>query len=391
MNTRSQPSLWAAAGLVALLLPAGVVLAQSDGRVPQFDSPAEGRAVPIDVSPPIAPAPGSESVVLPVPTSSPAVGTGLQVLAARFFRTDETSQASVLGFGAGYYTSDTWFTGVGGLLNLSDGRWRLSGGIGYIQANYDFYGVGTGAGGRDVPFPITQTGTGAFAKVERKVAEGWYVGAGYRYLDSEISLRGSAPNYPAIEAVLREGVRLVSSGPTLSATYDTRDLNTNPSSGSYVSAEAILATQTLFDSDEDYQRVDITANHYIPLSEKYTLAGRLALCRASENTPFFDLCLFGTNSNLRGYTVGRYQDRSLFAVQTELRAQLRPRWGAVVFAGVGEVAPDFGEMNADDLLPAAGVGLRWMAAPENKVNISADLAWGKGEDMTFYLSIGEAF
>jgi outer membrane translocation and assembly module TamA len=115
------------------------------------------------------------------------------------------------------------------------------------------------------------------------------------------------------------------------------------------------------------------------------------LCRASENTPFFDLCLFGTNSNLRGYTVGRYQDRSLFAVQTELRAQLRPRWGAVVFAGVGEVAPDFGEMNADDLLPAAGVGLRWMAAPENKVNISADLAWGKGEDMTFYLSIGEAF
>jgi hypothetical protein len=48
-------------------------------------------------------------------------------------------------------------------------------------------------------------------------------------------------------------------------------------------------------------------------------------------------------------------------------------------------------MNSGNLLPAGGFGVRWMAAPQNKVNIRADLAWGKGEDALFYLSIGEAF
>jgi hypothetical protein len=32
-----------------------------------------------------------------------------------------------------------------------------------------------------------------------------------------------------------------------------------------------------------------------------------------------------------------------------------------------------------------------MAAAEHKVNIRADLAWGKDEEALFYLSIGEAF
>jgi len=32
-----------------------------------------------------------------------------------------------------------------------------------------------------------------------------------------------------------------------------------------------------------------------------------------------------------------------------------------------------------------------LAAPENKVNISADLAWGKAGATAFYLYVGEAF
>jgi hypothetical protein len=62
-----------------------------------------------------------------------------------------------------------------------------------------------------------------------------------------------------------------------------------------------------------------------------------------------------------------------------------------VFAGVGQVAPSFGDMNSDSLLPSGGFGIRWMAAPKNKVNVRADVAWGKYEDALFYLSVGEAF
>jgi outer membrane translocation and assembly module TamA len=63
----------------------------------------------------------------------------------------------------------------------------------------------------------------------------------------------------------------------------------------------------------------------------------------------------------------------------------------VAFAGVGQVAADFDDMNSSNWLPGGGVGVRWMAAPENKVNIRADVAWGEGEGTLFYLAIGEAF
>ena len=41
-------------------------------------------------------------------------------------------------------------------------------------------------------------------------------------------------------------------------------------------------------------------------------------------------------------------------------------------------------------MPAAGVGLRWVAAPRNNLSLRIDAAWGRGED-EFYISIGEAF
>jgi outer membrane protein assembly factor BamA len=345
----------------------------------------------MDVTPPVAPeGDDAEWVLLPVPDSNPTIGTGLRLMAARFFRTDPVSQPSVLGAAAGYYTSDTWFAGAGGLLNLDEGRWQVTAGAGYFDANYDFYGIGSEAGGDGVAFPLRQSGTAAIVKVLRSVGAGWYLGAGYRYLDSNAGLRTSATGFPEIEQIVQDGANIVSSGPTLHASYDTRDLNTNPRSGSYIQIDAIFPTKSV-GSDVAYQRVQLRANHYRPLSESLTLAVRLSLCGASDGAPFFDLCLFGASNDLRGYATGRYQDRSMAAVQAELRKQFTPRWGGVVFAGVGEVAPSFGDMSGDDLLPAGGFGVRFMAAPDNRVNVSADIAWGKDGDTAFYLYVGEAF
>jgi len=95
-----------------------------------------------------------------------------------------------------------------------------------------------------------------------------------------------------------------------------------------------------------------------------------------------------SGADLRGYQTGTYRDRFLFAAQAEWRQRLSPRWGAVAFAGVGTVAPDFGRWG--ETLPSAGVGLRWVAAPKNNLSVRVDIAWGRG-DNEFYVSIGEAF
>ena len=51
--------------------------------------------------------------------------------------------------------------------------------------------------------------------------------------------------------------------------------------------------------------------------------------------------------------------------------------GMAAFAGVGEVARDLRDFNAQDLLPTVGAGLRFLVSKENRVNISIDYARGR--------------
>ena len=110
----------------------------------------------------------------------------------------------------------------------------------------------------------------------------------------------------------------------------------------------------------------------------------------SGDVPFFALSKFGRGPDLRGYEIGQFQDKQMLAAQAEYRLMLTKRFGVVGFAGVGEVVPSLGELNAGDLLPSVGAGLRYVIAPQNHVAIRLDGAWGR-EGGQFYLTVGEAF
>ena len=79
----------------------------------------------------------------------------------------------------------------------------------------------------------------------------------------------------------------------------------------------------------------------------------------------------------------------MYALQSEYRWQVNDKWILTGFAGFGEVASslsDFGE----DLLPAAGIGTRFVISKKHRVSLSADVA--VGDDGTeFYFGVGEAF
>ncbi len=62
----------------------------------------------------------------------------------------------------------------------------------------------------------------------------------------------------------------------------------------------------------------------------------------------------------------------------------------VAFAGIGQVAPSLKEFTSDNLLPSAGLGLRFRASEEERVNLSIDFAVGQDSD-AWYFRIGEAF
>ena len=54
----------------------------------------------------------------------------------------------------------------------------------------------------------------------------------------------------------------------------------------------------------------------------------------------------------RGYVLGQYMDRMMFAVQGENRRGLTEKFGVVTFAGDGEVASDVNGLNSDNPLPS---------------------------------------
>ncbi|HKU48293.1 MAG TPA: hypothetical protein VJQ58_15530, partial [Burkholderiales bacterium] len=113
-------------------------------------------------------------------------------------------------------------------------------------------------------------------------------------------------------------------------------------------------------------------------------------CRASERTPLFDLCLFGSGTDLRGYEAGRYRDKAMLAAQAEYRFPLAGRWGGVVFGGWGKVAPSFDEMDRQLDLPSVGAGVRWLASEKARVNLSIDLTRGR-DDTSLYVYVKESF
>lgn len=175
----------------------------------------------------------------------------------------------------------------------------------------------------------------------------------------------------------------------IEAAYDTRDRADAPSHGtegelSILFGRDWLGTTNAFNSYRGW------INHYVALPVNSVLALRLVGCSVDAGAPIWELCLYGINSDLRGYAGGRYRDRTMFATQTELRVPLMDRLATNLFAGVGTVAPSLSAMAAPELLPSAGVGLQCLVSTAYHLNVGSDVAWGKN-GAAFYLRLGQAF
>ena len=104
-------------------------------------------------------------------------------------------------------------------------------------------------------------------------------------------------------------------------------------SGTRATANSSRARATLADADVSfhdpavgdnfsYQVYTLSYNHYISLAANQVLALRAMAQFESGDVPFYALSKFGRGSDLRGYTVGQFQDDQMFAVQGEYRLEI---------------------------------------------------------------------
>jgi len=214
-----------------------------------------------------------------------------------------------------------------------------------------------------------------------------FVGPRYQYRKLTVALGGeSTPGGFEIPAI---DLTSTTAAIGVHVQRDLRDNNFYPRKGSLFDFKADFFAKPL-GSNRTYQTYSASYSGYHSISEKQVLAYRGSVCSVTETAPFFDLCLFGSNSNLRGYTAGEFQDRRMFATQVEFRHELPYRLGIVGFVGLGGVAPEWQKFQVKKLLPAAGVGLRFKLDKTNHINYRVDLGFGRNGH-TFSLSVTEAF
>jgi hypothetical protein len=94
---------------------------------------------------------------------------------------------------------------------------------------------------------------------------------------------------------------------------------------------------------------------------------------------------------MRGYFEGRYRDNIFATAQLEYRQYFWWRLSFVVFAGIGEVAPDLLSFRLRELKPSYGAGLRFLFNKEQRVNLRVDLGFGEDGNSGIYFGIEEAF
>lgn len=329
-------------------------------------------------------------VAAPIPIVNPTLGEGLGAIAMYLYKMDEGSQSSYTGVGGLSTNTESWGAGVAQALYLNEDAWKLKAGALYFDLNLDFFGIGNGAGDQGESVPVNQKGWGAGVKALRRLKGNWYAGLSYVYvrLESTFDLSDTAPGFPVElppEAELDSAV----AGLGLLAEYDTRDNQFNSYKGGLFEFSWSFANEAL-GSDFDFESVKAAYDLYRGVGKDKVIAARFMGCAAPGDAPYYALCKFGQGVDLRGYIGGQYRDAAMFATQAELRWRFWKRFGMVAFAGFGQVAESVSDFSRDNLLPSAGLGIRFMLSEEHRLNLSVDWARGKDSD-AWYFYVGESF
>jgi len=335
---------------------------------------------------------------MPIIITEPAVGFGAGVVAT-FFRESIREAASrktedgrlappdIYALGGAATENGTWLGMAGGMVNFDQGRYRWRGGVSRMSVNLDFFGIGRIPGRSPVSVPLQMEGTIYFGEGMRRVAKNIFVGPRFQYRRLSASLEGTPP--PGGFQIPPLDVRSNSAAIGMHLQRDLRDSTFYPTKGSLFDF-----TDDFFDqawgSRREYQTYKIGYNGFREIVPGQVFAYRLMGCSANGIVPFYDLCLYGFNSDLRGYTTGQFQNRRMFATQGEYRLTWQKRLGFVAFGGVGGTARTWSEFRSDQLLPAGGVGLRFNLDKKNHINYRVDLGFGR-EGRTVSIGVGEAF
>jgi len=328
-------------------------------------------------------------VIAPLPIFSPALGTGIVPVLSYIFPTGTSAKAtsaSVVGAVGLVTDNGTRALALGGEIYLGQGAYRFTTIYCRGNLNYDLFGLGSGDS--EARLPLEQTGQVVSAEFLRRAW--WKILLGPRFLWGTSLITVRSGNVGTEQAPPDLGLRTTLTAIGLRLNRDTRPNRFYPTSGSSLDFTADFFTQGL-GSKYSFQSYKFAFNKYFGLTPNQVLASGSFACVTGGEPPFYGNCIYATNSQLRGYTAGRYLNRYMFGTQVEYRLTLPKRFGLVAFGGLGEVIPGGNQpFRTKNFLPSGGGGVRFQLSKKYHVNLRADFAQGI-DSHTWSLGVGEAF
>ena len=179
------------------------------------------------------------------------------------------------------------------------------------------------------------------------------------------------------------------SGLGIVAQFDSRDHTLFPLSG-ILFKSSLLTFSKAFLSDYNYSNLLVDARHYKSIG-KSVIASQFLWDYTFGDVPFYMLPQLGGKYRLRG--IGHSQrviDNNLRMLRSELRFPVWWRFGAVVFAEVGDAHNNL-SFNTRDVIFSGGAGIRFRALPNEPLNVRIDAGFTSNGLTGVYVTLREAF
>jgi outer membrane protein assembly factor BamA len=292
--------------------------------------------------------------------------------------------SSTLNIGMFYSQKKQYNVSLAGEMYIPDMQHKISGDASAIYWPDVFYGIGNDARKEDEETFTTRMSSVRIA-YQYNIYKNIYAGGQFYHNRSQFSDQKSGGLLATAAVPGSEGGSLSSAG--LIITWDTRNNNIYPTSGSYHQLMTFHGGSFL-SNEFTYSVMSLDLRHYMPLPEDRVIGFRAVAWLASGDRPFYQLSRLG--NFLRGYFQPRIRDRNLYTIQAEFRTPVIWRFGAVAFAGFGQVAPRIGGFSLNAVKPSLGLGIRFALIPDQKVNLRIDYGIGKG-DSSFDMTLLESF
>jgi hypothetical protein len=253
-----------------------------------------------------------------------------------------------------------------------------------------FWGLGNSTLNSDVEaYTIGQFDL--YPQLLREIREHLFVGVGYEFQNVyhfEYDSESGESLFDTQDIAGRNGSKI--SGTGMIFMWDSRSNAFSSTKGFYFQYFNNFY-RTGIGSDYNFTIHSMDIRKYFGLKKSRSIAIQLVMTAATGTIPIRNMSIMGSDSYMRGYYQGRFQDRTMIATQCEFRTPVYKRFGVVMFAGLGKVGAGIHEtFTTLSFKPSVGAGIRYAISKKERLNLRFDGGFGN-KSYGSYLNFGEAF